>query len=400
MRDRPAVDIIIRNYNYSAFLCDAIDSALSQTYPRVRVIVVDDGSTDGSRALIGGYGGRVVPVFQENGGEGAAINAGWAHAKGDLVIYLDADDVLAPSAVARVIAAWAPDVGRVAYPLRLMNERGQLAQRCLPRKVAAPPPIEEALSRFGAPFCGTQSCNVYSAWVLKQILPLDQRRWLRAPDTYLSSVASLLGRTVYLDQPQGGYRVHKGALSISNSLNITADRHALMVRPNLQQSLDELMTWLGRPRVQLALNSYHYWMRITSLRFEAAGHPFAGDRIANLVRDGLKAAWSRPGISPLRRFAYSVVLVYTGLAPSWLVRRTYPELVHLSRKVVTFQPLFGGKGLFREHWRDAFSRTPTADLAILAESMPARRACPELEGSASFASAEPVNGGQPQREGR
>lgn len=62
----PLVSIIINNYNYGRFLREAIDSALNQTYPHVEVIVVDDGSTDGSQEIITSYGDRVIPVLKEN----------------------------------------------------------------------------------------------------------------------------------------------------------------------------------------------------------------------------------------------------------------------------------------------------------------------------------------------
>jgi glycosyltransferase involved in cell wall biosynthesis len=61
---RPLVSIIITNYNYGRYLRAAIDSALAQTYPQVEVIVVDDGSTDGSREIIEAYGKRVIPIIK------------------------------------------------------------------------------------------------------------------------------------------------------------------------------------------------------------------------------------------------------------------------------------------------------------------------------------------------
>jgi glycosyltransferase involved in cell wall biosynthesis len=89
----PLVSIIINNYNYSYFLKEAIDSALNQTYPHVEVIVVDDGSTDGSQEIITSYGNRVIPVLKENGGQASAINAGFAASGGDIIFFLDSDDV-------------------------------------------------------------------------------------------------------------------------------------------------------------------------------------------------------------------------------------------------------------------------------------------------------------------
>ncbi|MEA3116690.1 MAG: hypothetical protein QOG58_6489, partial [Caballeronia sp.] len=68
------VTIIICNYNYERFLADAIDSALAQDYAATRVVVIDDGSTDGSREVIGRFGARISAVFKENGGQVSAYN--------------------------------------------------------------------------------------------------------------------------------------------------------------------------------------------------------------------------------------------------------------------------------------------------------------------------------------
>jgi len=64
--------IIISNYNYADFLAEAIESALAIDWPDVEVIVVDDGSTDGSRDIIRGYGTRIISLFQDNAGQLAA----------------------------------------------------------------------------------------------------------------------------------------------------------------------------------------------------------------------------------------------------------------------------------------------------------------------------------------
>ena len=100
MTAAPLVSVVINNYNYARYLAQAIDSALGQTYPGTEVVVVDDGSSDGSRDVIAAYGTRVVPVLKENGGQASAFNAGFAASRGDVVLFLDADDCLLPTAAA------------------------------------------------------------------------------------------------------------------------------------------------------------------------------------------------------------------------------------------------------------------------------------------------------------
>lgn len=90
----PLVSIVINNYNYGAYVGQAIDSALNQSYDNVEVIVVDDGSKDNSQDIISSYGDKIISVFQENSGQAAAFNAGVAHSHGDIICLLDADDLV------------------------------------------------------------------------------------------------------------------------------------------------------------------------------------------------------------------------------------------------------------------------------------------------------------------
>src|SRR5207248_6442625 len=93
--DVPLVSIVLSNYNYGRFVDQAIESALAQTYPRVEVVVVDDGSTDDSREVIGRYEG-IVSIFKPNSGQMSAINAGFAACHGAAICFFESDDVLAP----------------------------------------------------------------------------------------------------------------------------------------------------------------------------------------------------------------------------------------------------------------------------------------------------------------
>ena len=99
----PLVSILINNYNFGHFIADSIDSALAQTYPRCEVIVVDDGSQDNSREVISRFGNRIKAVFKSNGGQSSALNVGFAESKGDVICFLDSDDVFLPSKVQRVV---------------------------------------------------------------------------------------------------------------------------------------------------------------------------------------------------------------------------------------------------------------------------------------------------------
>ncbi|MFD3000906.1 glycosyltransferase family 2 protein [Pontibacter toksunensis] len=94
----PLVSVIIPCYNHGAYLQEAFQSIWSQNYPALEVIVVDDGSIDNTKEVAEGVEG-VKYVYQENQGLSAARNTGISHSKGELLVFLDADDWLLPNAV-------------------------------------------------------------------------------------------------------------------------------------------------------------------------------------------------------------------------------------------------------------------------------------------------------------
>lgn len=119
------VSILINNYNYGRFLSDAIESALSQTYSHCEVIVVDDGSTDSSRAIIESYGDRIIPILKENGGQASAFNAGFERSQGNIICFLDADDTFVPCKAERLVEVFTAqanlDIGWCFHPIERVN---------------------------------------------------------------------------------------------------------------------------------------------------------------------------------------------------------------------------------------------------------------------------------------
>lgn len=102
---KPLVSIIIATYNARRWLGEAIDSVLAQTYPNCEVILVDDGSTDGTGQFVAErYGDRVRYHWKENGGMGSARSAGLEIASGKYIQHLDSDDILLPHKIESQVA--------------------------------------------------------------------------------------------------------------------------------------------------------------------------------------------------------------------------------------------------------------------------------------------------------
>jgi glycosyltransferase involved in cell wall biosynthesis/SAM-dependent methyltransferase len=97
--DQPLVSIIIPCYNYGHFLAEALESVLYQAYPTKEIVVVDDGSTDDTQAVVARYP-EVIYIYQPNQGLSAARNTGIQKSHGTYLVFLDADDWLFPDALA------------------------------------------------------------------------------------------------------------------------------------------------------------------------------------------------------------------------------------------------------------------------------------------------------------
>ena len=102
------VSVIIPSYNSAAYLPEAIESVLAQSYRPLEIIVIDDGSTDNTREQLQPYLTKISYLYQANQGVSAARNAGIRRASGELIAFLDADDTWAPEKLARQVEAFRP----------------------------------------------------------------------------------------------------------------------------------------------------------------------------------------------------------------------------------------------------------------------------------------------------
>jgi glycosyltransferase involved in cell wall biosynthesis len=130
----PQVSVVIPAYNCAAYIGQAVDSVLNQTYANCEIIVVDDGSKDDTRLILENYGDRVRYIYQQNQGVSIARNSGIQLARGEFVAFLDADDFFLPDKLAAQIAVFAaqPNLGIVHSGWRLVNSKGEPFQDVKP----------------------------------------------------------------------------------------------------------------------------------------------------------------------------------------------------------------------------------------------------------------------------
>ena len=241
---RPDVSIVIDNFEYERFLGEAIDSALAQAHDGVEVVVVDDGSGDGSRDVIAGYAERVTAVLKDNGGQASAFNAGFAACSGEVVIFLDSDDGLDPGAA----GAAAQELRRAPYakfhwPLREIDRDGRALGTLNPDA-----PLDEGELRDrvlargpGAYVTPPTSGNAFARSFLERVMPLPEDLRLCA-DAYLYDLAPLFGRIARAHEPLGRLRRHAsafGGLGLEDRLDRTLLVHE-RVRPALAARCREL----------------------------------------------------------------------------------------------------------------------------------------------------------------
>jgi glycosyltransferase involved in cell wall biosynthesis len=215
MKKSTLVSIIINNYNYADFLAEAINSALKQTYNSIEVIVVDDGSTDNSQTIIKSFNEQVKPIFKSNGGQASAFNAGFAASSGEVICFLDADDLFFPKKVSQIVNIFQdePDIGWCFHDVQLVNKDGKEKLKNSPKNLSFKCDIRENL-KLGK-FSGTNnffhipptSGLCFQRSLLSKILPMPEDITITS-DSYVQHAALFLSPGFVLGEPLVLQRIH------------------------------------------------------------------------------------------------------------------------------------------------------------------------------------------------
>ena len=226
--ERPLVSVLVSNFNYAAYLGEAIEGVLGQTYGNLELIVCDDGSTDGSREVIERYAGldtRLRPIFQENAGQAAALNAAFQASSGEVISLLDADDVFLPEKLQRVVEAFVshPGSGFAIHRMRRVD-RGRGYWGEIPLVFGMPSgwrgaslPLTATTMPPGLPPCSGLSLR---RAVAERLFPLPTG--LRAyADTLIQILAPRITPIVAIEALLAEYRVHGGNVGGVASLTET-----------------------------------------------------------------------------------------------------------------------------------------------------------------------------------
>jgi hypothetical protein len=321
--EQPLVSVVVNNYNYAPYLGAAIESALAQTYPSLEVVVVDDGSTDHSGDVVRSFGDRIRSVWQENGGQASALNAGFATSSGAFILFLDADDALDPDAVAVAVARAGPGVAKVHFPLRVMDGDGEPLDGLRPADRLEAGDLREAVLRRGRYTTPPMSGNLFSRDALVRLMPVPEGEWTRCADHYLNLLAALVGDIAAVERPLGWYREHDRNAWALTRLDVGRVREHLGMDRSSQVALAR---WLATDGATLPPDwaeriPNHLQSRLASLRLDPRHHPFPQDRAWRLAARGVRLSLACGGFSRRKRLAFAAWFLLASALPTRLARR-------------------------------------------------------------------------------
>jgi glycosyltransferase involved in cell wall biosynthesis len=209
----PQVSVVIPTYNQARFIAATVESALAQTYPDVEIIVVDDGSTDDTQAVLSAYRDAVHYVYQQNKGLAGARNTGFLASRGDYLLFLDSDDLMHPDKLAVHVSLLEaePSFGLVYSAWQQINADGtEVLGEVRPNRQGQL--LKELLLRR---FFFFASAAVLRRECIERVGLFDESlRWSEDADMWLR-LARAGYAFGYIDQPLLQYRIHAGSMTAS-----------------------------------------------------------------------------------------------------------------------------------------------------------------------------------------
>lgn len=339
------VSVIIPNYNYQEFVGQAIDSALALDWPKIQVIVVDDGSTDQSREVIEAYRGRVTIVHQPNAGQLEAYNVGFMLATEEVIIFLDSDDLLDSAVMQRVATVWRTGISKVQYRMRAIDAAGKPLGNVIPQYQGTPTP--EQIRHWAATTTAYPSPpgsgNAYARAYLQQIFPLDDSCG-KPGDASCIAAAPYLGDVLTVPVTLGSYRVHGRNDGAASRLDVKQFQLHVVRAQQRHAYAKRMAQRVGIHLKPGAINSSLSYLpyRLASLRLDPQTHPIVGDNVGKLWVDVMQAIFKPQGMSVKGKITIGVWATLVALTP----RDTGLKLV-LWRFVPAARPKFLRNTLMR-----------------------------------------------------
>ncbi|MBF2004720.1 MAG: glycosyltransferase family 2 protein [Chlorogloeopsis fritschii C42_A2020_084] len=255
------VSVIISNYNYARYLPTAIDSVLTQTYPNFEIIIVDDGSKDNSREVIAQLEqtapDKIKAIYQPNQGQGAAFNTGFEAASGDVIAFLDADDVWQPQKLQRIVEEFnRSDVIGVMHLLNNIDGNGNVVNGGSTVGQLLDDNLAQVIVDTGNAWCFPPTSGLaYRRKALEKIFPIDCSKWRLCADGCLIYCTAFLGKVKTLNEVLGSYRIHGANHYINHSTNKSEEAQALAGIEMTNRYINEFLEQIGHPyRVNLSRN--------------------------------------------------------------------------------------------------------------------------------------------------
>lgn len=317
--------VIINNRNYGGYLRAAIDSALDQTRG-AEVVVVDDGSDDGSAEVLALYEDEIVCIRQPHSGQASALNQGVSASSGEVVILLDSDDLMDRNKVERILSVFegAPEVEWLRHDMRAIAGETVVTQHYYPLR-RHPDPLQQVRSIGDA--AGTTSALAFRATFLEAIGPIPEERYPTYADRYLKVVAALLGTCATIDEVLGSRRLHADQVTSYGSSDPGRTRFHL----KLGESIACDAAWqASRHGIHLDVAEGRLWWQ-QKLRFEARkGGVVSGDGALPFLI-GMLSGLVGSDLSLPRRAGMAVrELILATLPPAWFRRAWWRT--HLGRR--------------------------------------------------------------------
>ena len=221
----PLVSVVIPAYNHVRYIGECVDSVLSQDHPAIEVIVVDDGSTDGTLERLQEYGERITLLRQQGGRQARARNMAIGVASGDLVAFLDSDDRYRPGRIRAAVQAFRDDAAAalVWSDYRRIDAEGRVLEVCRWQ------PRDGSFSReliAGNPICNATA--TVRRGVLDEIGGFDERVPRVCDGAAWYQIAARGHRFVHLPLPLLDYRAHGANDSLRFAL-MTRDRDTALI---------------------------------------------------------------------------------------------------------------------------------------------------------------------------